>query len=56
MVRALLIAAFAFLTMTLVMNAPAQVALQCGDFSNWNEAQATYELNPWMNHTLVTHH
>jgi len=49
MVRALLIAAFAFLTMTLVMNAPAQVALQCWEFGSWEEAQATYQSAPWMN-------
>jgi hypothetical protein len=49
MVRALLIAAFAFLTMTLVMNAAAQGALQCWNFSSQAEAQATYNANPWMN-------
>ena len=49
MVRALLIAAFAFLTVTLVMNAAAQVALQCWNFSSQAEAQATYNANPWMN-------
>ena len=49
MVRAFLIAAFAVLSMTLVMNAAAQVGLQCWNFSSWEEAQATYDANPWMN-------
>ena len=51
-VRALLIVAFTFLTLMVATNALAQVALQCWEFSTWEQAQATYESAPWMGVTL----